>query len=1107
MNLLQRKASDPSISSWVSASAGTGKTKILTDRVLRLFLEDVPFEKILCLTFTNAAASEMSERILSELEKWSQYSSDTLEINLNNLLGYKPTTNLLNKAHGLFATYVATQKKINIYTIHSYCQKILKSFPLEANLSPSFKIMDEIKASEIISSLQNQLFKSEGMEECLKFLSHNFHEITIKEIFREIIAAKTKILQKTSSNRNYSFEQIPELIKKLQYHFQEKESKFIQEISNAGLMEFFNELSNTYINSNYIKAFFLTQSGELKKRIVPKKIAEPNSPLYKQLETLQERIFILDQQLKYDSLTIYSRIIELLAEKIIIEYEVYKKQNSLVDYEDLIVFTKNLLTNTDVKQWVLYKLDGGIDHLLVDEAQDTSKHQWEIIEALIQEFYSNNYYERSKNRTIFIVGDEKQSIFSFQGADIESFAYMNEFLKHNFSLNKLPFENIELDTSYRCTEAIVKLVYDVFNGVNLTDPDKFPIIPRVKAHRNNYYGKVELWPLTIGKLANEDDLQVSNNPSKSISKEISLENSAWSIKKIEETRGRALLARQIAAYIKQELQSGRILPSTQKPVSPADFMILFRTRDEFTNDVVDALRENDILTGGLDRIALLDDLGVLDLLSIAKFVICSEDELNLAALLKSPLIGFNDSELHEILQHSKKNNMTLWEYLNADEHFHLKTSLLRSFINIYKTFPIGDFFFYISEVADCKKLLNDSKDAINEFLALYKNYTANYSLSLVSFITWFEHNEIVIKRDSDNRQKVRIMTIHASKGLQAPIVILGDTTRLPTNSDLFVWDDNNRLLSVKTTSEAPEFYKKLKLDEQEKTYREYLRLLYVGMTRAEDELIICGHQGANKVPQNCWYEIIRQSMTNLASICNDDKLILTDDTSMAPHTQVEQPISSNDNLEPSYQKEDLAFWRQNSENILKSLLEKTAYNTNTAKITSTENFHIQERITSSGKNKHRAMEYGIIIHKILDDAIGSHKFFLAREHPLISNLAPSVQKRIFKVLTNLEANNEFLNLLQTNEVKTELAFGYPEGSEVKIGRIDLLLIGRNEITIIDYKSDLVTPNENEQIPETYLSQLDFYARAIKEIYSMPVICKILWLETGKLQDANPNPIL
>ncbi|MDA9163525.1 UvrD-helicase domain-containing protein [Rickettsiaceae bacterium] len=1039
MNLLQLKASDPKSSAWVSASAGTGKTKILTDRVLRLLLSGTALNKILCLTFTNAAAGEMKERISGALANWSNLSHTELQKKLINVFGRSATKTEIDKASILYRRYLQADEGINIQTIHSFCQKLLKKFPLEAKISPGFKIIDDAKAYFVLQKIKRELLNKQELEPINEYLSVNFHEIIIDEIFSEIIKRKSKFT--SSDNKKHDLhKESAELINSLDKNIDHKYQPIIESPFIHNIVGFNPSISE-------LKKFFLTKEGQKKKRIVPKKIAAPGSSTYIDLERFQHQIHLLDQEEKSQKLALHSKILALLADSIITAYDSYKLEKGLLDYDDLIIHTSQLLKNSEAKEWVLYKLDGGIEHLLVDEAQDTSAHQWQIISSMIEEFYSGD----EKERTIFVVGDDKQSIFSFQGADVDSFAAMNKKLTQNMSEGEKAFADVNLEISYRSAGEILEIVHAVFDDIKNKNPALFTAnLMQLTPFRSESSGAVELWPLC--------------EPDKD-------ETIFWPATNSSDEKAAELeLAKKISLYIKEQLDSKRIIPSTNAPIASSDFMILFRRRNQFTNEVIKALKNENLEVSGLDRISLRDNLAVLDLLSAAKFVINPEDDLNLACLLKSPIIGISEKELYNIIAARGKDS--IWRSVD-----NITRTKLQQLIDIYAISNVSNFFQYITDVLGYRSALNescgpDSNDAIDELLYACNNFASHNETSLQSFIFWLENYESSIKRDASAAGKIRIMTMHASKGLQAPIVILCDTTSVPTNSDRFIWDKSGKSLSAKNASATPEYYKDLKTIEQKKAYAEYLRLLYVGMTRAEDKLVVCGYKGKKTLPDDCWYQLVKSAMNKLSINSKNETL---------NYGQLPLAISNtNNNVTQNHNTE-----------LFASLPQTVNFNSGSNKVNG--------KSPLSGKDP---MGYGLVFHKILEDSINAQNLSLMSQHPLIKTLAPPLQKRINGSIEKIIETQELANLLKNKETKIEVTLGQNCDDGIsKIGRVDLMLIDENQIIIIDYKSDR-HPTKNK-IPENYQQQLSIYRSMAEKIYpNKKIRTMIMWLQTGKVYESN-----
>ncbi|WP_341789546.1 UvrD-helicase domain-containing protein [Rickettsia endosymbiont of Polydrusus tereticollis] len=826
MSDLQRQASDPEYSVWVAASAGTGKTKILTDRVLRLLIKGAEFKNILCLTFTNAAALEMQTRISNKLRNFALADVSKLEEELFLITGEKPLASEIANAQTLYPRLLNTDAPLNIYTIHAFCQRILKSFPLEAGVTPEFQILDDSLLQDIFLKIKSEIYLNPTHHSLINFLLSNFHETTIQDIFDEIITQKIKF-------------------KKL---FTLESREVNNELSAA------KQLSHMYDNIKSLlakyslnispKELFFTKDGSKRKSIFSKELQKQYLKLLVELENISTEIYRLDQLSKAEEITYYSTLLINLAQIFLKKYEQYKLDNNFLDYDDLIYYTKLLLSNDNI-EWVLHKLEGEIHHILIDEAQDTAPDQWAIISAIITEFNTS----AKSNSSIFVVGDEKQSIFSFQGANLTIFNNINNVLKDNLAKANKKFKNITLEWSYRSTEEILQVVHKVLKQIKIDNSSLFisdnPLISSFRRVNKSHNGSVELWPLVVADKKEELFWSLPEEYNKSLS-------------------SAELLIEKITDFIKDQIKSKRILPSTGQEITPKDFMILVRKRDDFSNGLINHLKQSGLKVEGSDRVTLKENLSVMDLTSIAKFVLLPDDDLNLASLLKSPIIGMSEGQLYELALSRKDCSLwaALFDNILLYKNIYEKLSYL---IEIYQTSNAGNFFISVINNLNLREILNtangaDSDDAINELLSLSADYAHKIDNSLQGFIAWFENNDIKIKRDIEHSDKIRIMTVHGSKGLQSPIVILCDNTIMPINKNKFIWTEEGEVFFSTQTSNSPDFFKDLKEQEQQKDIQEYIRLLYVAMTRAEDHLIICGYSNKAKIPENCWYQLVAKSI-------------------------------------------------------------------------------------------------------------------------------------------------------------------------------------------------------------------------------------------------------
>lgn len=1120
-NKEQLKSSDPSLSVWVSASAGTGKTKILTDRVLKLLLQGSAPSKILCLTFTKAAACEMLERVNHELKLWHEASEEVLQNSLFLLFGQSPTHQEMVTAKNLFNILLNSSEQLQIQTIHGFCQSLLKLFPFEASITPGFEVIDDIKSRDLISKVSNSVFDDIAdieEKEAFNFIERNIHDIYLQNLQNEIIDARIKfkfLLDHFGNAKNYEtfLKESMDITDSLEQYFEEfskeiKELKIYSDVSNeySFLEEYNNYLSlpkeERSKNFHQIKEVFLTKLDMPRRKIISSKRAKENPDLLEFIEKVQNHIIKLDQRRKAFLLIRDSKFLFLLASKLVTNYDEAKKKLGYLDYDDLIYFANKLLNNSDSKEWVLYKLDGGIDHILIDEAQDTSPEQWKIISALMHEFYSGN---DSTGRTIFVVGDEKQSIYSFQGADLKAFQGMKEFLYEQMNLSYRRYEIVDLAFSYRSAAAIVKFVEVTFDRLSKFEDYNFPSYNNLQCFRSKHQGCVEIWPVITSEEGPELFWPVCS-PSTS-------QSLGWK------------LGVNIANYVKNLIESKVVLPSTNRVVSEKDILILIRKRDANSLDMIKALQKSGLGMSGIDRLTISKSLEAKDIISLAKFVLQPFDDLNLAALLKSPFFSLNDNELKEIIIYDKTKS--IWENLQSlkksslpgteDEEempgikeiarrdslalndgkfynhhefrsknheiqkklsheYSLIGSKLEEFYELYLAHSVQDFFHVILNTLGYRKNLlkfggEESSDIINEFLTLSTNFARDISSNLQEFVIWFEKNNTEIKRIVEKNNKIRIMTIHGAKGLQAPIVIIADNGSLPRNINNIIWTKEDIALWT-SSSYNHDYLDKHKKYNKKLEYEEYLRLLYVAMTRAEDKLIMAGYRDktSSDSTYSSWHNIMQETMQQLES-------------TEEQYSFMESPVLIY--KDPSL--EDIV--------IIESAQECREEEVSLPIIPEPDpimrKFTIMES-TSRLMDAKTAMIFGSIFHKIMEDTIRNMDFSIPKIHPMLNILPVAQREFIASKIEQILDLEEFQKLLKL-EIKTEVNIGIEIDGKTRVGRIDFMAISEDRIVILDYKTG--SYNASNPLPESYIEQLSFYKNTISKIYSNHIVeAKILWVD-------------
>ncbi|PIR39376.1 MAG: double-strand break repair helicase AddA [Alphaproteobacteria bacterium CG11_big_fil_rev_8_21_14_0_20_39_49] len=1107
MTQAQKLASNPAHSVYVGASAGSGKTKVLTDRVLRILLGGVPPGKIMCLTFTNAAAAEMANRINKNLMKWVAVSKAELIKDITDLTGVVPDEKTLTLARRLFVSVLDTPDGLKIQTIHSFCQNLMRRFPLEAGIAPHFQVIDEQTSLELLKESRMRLLSkkdehSDVVSKAINNIAWRVDEGGFAQILHDITNEREKIEYLFS---RYSMVEIVERIcSVLNVKAEETEKSVIfdnykdydiEKIKDyAGILSAggANDIKAGSCIKSFIDVFekqgdiesafnsyvlaFLTADFKPRKKLVNNNIAKKYPDCEQWMQKEQSDVLTLLDKVR--SVRIAQLTIDLfhVSEAILILYKKAKNSKAFLDYNDLIIASNNLLNKSGIAPWILYKLDGGIDHLLVDEAQDTSPQQWKVIEALCGEFFVGQGASE-KNRTVFIVGDEKQSIFSFQGADPKVFNQMQSVFSKRAKDAQKGWQTVALDRSFRSTSAVLKCVDAIFSKENIRKSVSFlpEYIPHV-AHRESHAGLVELWSLL--EKEEKDSLEPWTLP----------------IKRIEATNIKRKLAAKIAATVKEWIDGGRKIEATGKTVSPGDIMILVRRRDALVDYLVSELKANDVAVAGVDRMILTEHIAVMDLMALGNFLLLPEDDLTLASVLKSPLIGMSEEELFEIAY--KRGKRSLWSALKEKEGavFQAAYEYLLGLLN--KTDFVSPFEIY-SHILEAKsgrkklasRLGEEVNDPIDEFLSLALAYESSHPPALQGFLSWLSMGKTEVKRDLEQgNDEVRIMTVHGSKGLQAPIVFLPDTTSLPKNkSGNIFWTENNGepiMLWSGLSENLNEYCNGLKDSAKSQTNDEYLRLLYVALTRAEDELYIAGYQDNKKITDECWYNVIKNGMEDIAENVDGKLVLRSEQLSEVVNDNEVQRVEEMAVLLPEFVGQKVPQEPMPSVPLTPSQLEGDVPVVNSPLV---------KGAILKGKLIHKLLQYlpELPVEKREEKAL---EFLNKYKNELSENEIENIKNRVFSVL-----NDSSISKIFGKGSKAEVPIVGMVGKFVISGRIDRLLVTDDEVLVIDYKTNNNVPANQEGVHKNYLKQMKSYKDALQEIYpDKKIRCALIWTSEAKV---------
>lgn len=1105
----QMKASDPTKSIWVEASAGTGKTKVLSDRVLRLLLSGVNPVRLLCLTYTKAAAVEMNTRISNRLSEWAVSENGKLQDDLQKLLGSDFDTDIKKKeeyqrrARTLFAVLLDTPGGLKIQTIHSFCEELLKRFPLEAGVSPYFEILDDHETGKILKRLQNSLL-SEGYKnqqsplgKAMHYLAENLREGSLYKLMETIKNSRLQITE-TLAKQGGLDKFFENMRKYLQINPEDSEESLKKAyMANLNLSELFlnmkaytsgkkkdaaraeflaEGLENGFGVNDYeiYRGMYLRDDGEIlsERNLASKDAYKADEKLYDRLIHEAEKIREFERKLVY--LRVYKSTLAVFTITAILneKYEQYKQQKAVLDYDDLILTARRLLSDTGVASWVLFKLDGGIDHILLDEAQDTSPEQWDIIKYLSDEFFAG-LGQSERIRTVFAVGDRKQSIFSFQGADPEKFDDMQDYFAEKIGSN---FENVNLEVSFRSAPAVLETVNNLFAlpeaaaGV-VSDKNSVKHIPV----RAGEFGKVEVWKPFIPE--NEEEKAEKEDtllPPTEMKRKISV---------------RTKLAKAIAGKIKQMIAE---TADSNRPLRFRDFMVLVRHRNDFVDDFIRACKEEGVNISGADKMVLSEQLAVQDLVSLAKFLLLTNDDLSLAEVLKSPLFGLKDEDLEELCYN--RGGTFLWVKLGDNPKYRAVYEQLQTLLNKLDYIRPYELFNYVLVNMDGRRKFLarmgvEAEDALDEFLNLTLNYEQQNIPSLQNFINWFCQTEMTVKRESEEAETdaVRLMTVHHSKGLQARVVFLPDTMQPPAcrRGQDFLADSEHAFFTLgknyytKDCEELKEALYKKELDE-------YRRLLYVALTRAEDRLIVCGYVNSANINADSWYK--------LCSDCFEKNGTETSEGWQYESPEIIAKEPKRENLK------DAEFFEPEAWLEIPAPMENpTAKPYTPSKLLEDDEEPDSVSPLSEEGNFYRR---GTLIHKLLQflSVSTAEKEDVIEEflNKNAGDFSVNQREQIKKEVTVLVENPEFKELFGEDSRSEVPIIGEVDGKIIS-AQVDKLLVLPEKVIIVDFKTNRPAAENQADTPEAYIKQLRAYKSLLRKIYPQKSIeTYILWTNTAKL---------
>ncbi len=1074
----------------------------------------------------------MANRVFDTLAKWIALDDHALDVELRGLGADHVDAGLRAHARRLFAAALETPGGLKVQTIHAFCTRLLHQFPFEANVAARFTVLEERAQAELIDRLRLDVLLKAAAEpdsslgKALAIAITAAADSTFAEIMRETIADRDGVtawidrpdgapeafaelshmlgVEPTDSREAVDTELLtspilprsewPAVIATLKLGA-------ASDRKQAGRLASVARATGTAGADDYFD-IFCTGEGQPRVRVVTQAIENNDPPLAERFKAEQDRVCRLLARRHAVAMRDRSAALLTIAGEVVIRYRQEKARRGLLDYDDLIDATLAMLTTVN-PSWVHYKLDLGIDHLLIDEAQDTSPKQWDVIELLVAEFTAGKG-AREGARLIFAVGDEKQSIFSFQGAAPRYFADKRRRYETAHRESGVPFVTLDFKYSFRSAPIVLTAVDTVFARREAFQGLTADSIPTVhQAVRDKAPGLVEVWPL-----AEPDETP---------------EIEAWQapFDTPSETAPAVKLARRIARSVGTWMDREQVADmrtGALRPIRPGDVLILVRQRGPLFAAIIRALKDARIAVAGVDRLKLAEHIAVLDLMVLADALLLPGDDLALATVLKSPLFGFDEQALFELAWNRRGTlRDALERQAGANVFFAEAAARLDRWAEAARRLP--PFAFYAGVLGADRgrarilaRLGPEANDALDEFLNLALDYERRETPSLHGFVATLRTTQSEVKRDMEiARDEVRVMTVHGAKGLEAPVVILADTTSNPDGPypprllklsnpwrphapDQRVWAKAKR-----TDAPAAAAARERALQAAREEYR---RLLYVAMTRAADRLIVCGAVGERRRPEGCWYDLVRDALVEKAEKVateDGDILRLRQEASVGAVRAIASTVAAPAAAHPDWLTRDVA----GDEAMPVPLGPSGA---------------LEEARTSASPagadERRRALARGTMVHRLmqsLPDVPAERRAAAARRY----------LERAGADFTEAERDHLARQVLAVlDDPRLAPVIGAGSRAEVPIvgriaragrppfavsGQVDRLAVTPQAVFIADYKTNRPAPRRLEDVPESYLAQLALYRAVLGSLYpERAVRALLIWTDVPDFMEISAD---
>ena len=1105
----QAAAVDPRAFVTLSASAGSGKTQVLTGRVLRLLLDGAAPETILCLTFTKAGAAEMANRIGAQLAAWVRMKDSELAEDLAALRADVGPA-MRERARRLFARVLDAPGGLRIQTIHSFAQSLLASFPEEAGIAPGFKPIEGRAEQELArTTLANLLAEAEARRD--DRLISDVQCLSLRMGEEGAVAYLLRCARAPEAMAGFGApETIEPLLRRVMLLPKESLADYLahhchDDRFDCDLLRAIAEANRNWGTATggkivdtaerwlamdgaaragalpELALIVFTGAGELRKVQAGQLKADPDYDRHAErlAATIAERLRIQNGARLAADMAAGLRAGQAFAAA----YVGAKRAAGVADFDDLIAWTRRLLAQPGIGDWVRFKLDRRTDHILVDESQDTNRAQWDIVQALAEEYFSGSSEAEQANRTIFMVGDFKQAIFRFQGTDPHEFKRAADWVRDQSEalqaaaldsegLAALEYRDLSIESSFRSAPAILDVVDAVIAEVGhaamgLPEPPN----PH-RAFFDRRPGEVVLW------------------------KPFAVEVEDGGADEGEEGwlgEDERLYAGQLAREVRRWLDDKPVLATTQRPLTAGDILILVRSRGELASLIVARLFAEGVPVAGIDRLHLHKPLAVRDLLAAVQFAVQPLDDLNLANLLVSPLVGWDQEQLRALACGRKGR---LWPALIARTEERPEFTAARELLNALLamadyTTPHRFLETILSGPIDGRRKLygrlgQAARDPVEELLSSALEFEKTEAASLDRFLAWFNAGEVEIKRDpSAPANAVRVMTVHGAKGLEAPVVLLADATadpsRLggPARTLDFPLPGIGKapLIRPRKAERMPPFEALIETEEAA-DLEEHWRLLYVALTRASEKLIIAGLDTSNskgELPENCWHVRVARALAALGAEHQPhevwgESLAWRGKVPPAPFRQKVAAPTIPAPAMPDWARKPAAPEARPPRPLAPSAI-------------------VDDSLPSPPPNAAmaEAARRGVLLHRLFERLPGvapeyrheAARRWLARSAGIADEAR---REEIAGAACAIIGDSDFADLFsETALAEAPIAATLADG-RVIAGTVDRLLVSDTLVRVIDFKTGIRVPASAADVPRAHLAQMAAYADALRVIF-------------------------